>query len=58
MLNPHSLNGPELATLLAALGLIANAAVSFHMMKRSAHRLGQRRLQPVRARPKRDAKPI
>jgi hypothetical protein len=29
MINPHSLNGPEVTTLLAALALVVNATISF-----------------------------
>ena len=49
MLNPHTLNGPEITTLLAALGLVVNATISFCMMKKSAHRASPRSLQPARA---------
>jgi hypothetical protein len=39
MLNPHSLNGPELVTVLAALGLVVNASLSLCMAwKKSARR--------------------
>jgi hypothetical protein len=40
MLNSHVLNGPELAILLAAVGLVANATISFFiaLKKSTRHR--------------------
>jgi len=31
MFNPHSLSGPEITTVLAALGLVINACVSLYI---------------------------
>jgi len=54
MFNPHSLNGPEITTVLAALGLVANASASFYMaLKKSAQRPGELRLQALRVKSKR-----
>ena len=54
MFYANTLNGPELATLLAALGLVVNASVSFYLTKRQARRSPQ----PARVKSRRDAKPI
>ena len=58
MHNLHSLNGPEITTLLAGLGLVVNATISFYMMKKSANRANLRSLQPVRAKTRRDGNQI
>jgi hypothetical protein len=52
----HSLSWPEITTLLAALGLVMNASISFYIsQKKSASQPNGRSLQPLRAQAKRTA---
>jgi hypothetical protein len=43
MFTPHSLSGPEITTLLAALGLVMNACITlFISLKQSSQRIPAR----------------